>query len=53
MNKKKEFKQKILKKYGAKAQRVAKQSQRDYLKHPAAKLLKTSDLSSTREKVEK
>lgn len=46
---KKKYKSKILKKYGAKAQRVAKQSQRDYLKHPAAKLLKVSDLTKTRE----
>lgn len=51
MNKKKEFKEKILKKYSAKAQRVAKQSQKDYLKHPGAKLLKTADLSKTREKM--
>lgn len=50
MNKKKEFKNKILKKYGAKAQRVAKKSQKDYLKHPASKLLKVKDLSATREK---
>lgn len=48
-NKKKEFKNKILKKYGHKAQRIAKQSQKDYLKHPAAKLLKVKDLSKTRE----
>lgn len=46
---KKKYKSKILKKYGVKAQRVAKQSQRDYLKHPAAKLLKVSDLTKTRE----
>ncbi len=50
LNMKKEYKSKILKKYGVKAQRVAKQSQKDYLKQPAAKLLKVSDLSKTREK---
>lgn len=50
MNKKNEYKDKILKKYRGKAERVAKQSQKDYLKHPAAKLLKTSDLAKTREK---
>lgn len=50
MGKKNEFKQKILKKYSAKANRVAKKSQKDYLKQPAAKLLKVSDLSKTREK---
>ena len=49
LNMKKMYKEKILKKYGVKAQRVAKQSQRDYLKHPAAKLLKVSDLTKTRE----
>ena len=49
LNMKKKYKSKILKKYGVKAQRVAKQSQRDYLKHPAAKLLKVSDLTKTRE----
>ena len=50
LNMKKMYKEKILKKYGVKAQRVAKQSQKDYLKHPAAKLLKVSDLTKTREK---
>ena len=50
MEKKNEFKDKILKKYNAKAIRVAKQSQKDYLKHPSAKLLKTADLKATREK---
>lgn len=53
MGKKNEFKKKILKKYAPKAQRVAKKSQKDFLKHPAAKLLKQSDLSATREKNEK
>lgn len=47
---KKEAKSHIIAKFGNKAQRVAKQSQKDYLKHPAAKLLKVSDLSKTREK---
>lgn len=50
LNMKKMYKEKILKKYGVKAQRVAKQSQKDYLKQPAAKLLKVSDLTKTREK---
>lgn len=50
MNKKNEFKDKILKKYNSKAIRVAKKSQKDYLKHPAAKLLKAADLKATREK---
>ena len=50
MGKKNEFKQKILKKYAPKATRVAKKSQKDYLKHPAAKLLKQKDLAATREK---
>lgn len=49
MGKKNEFKAKILKKYNQKATRVAKQSQKDYLKHPASKLLKVSDLKNTRE----
>lgn len=53
MGKKNEFKQKILKKYSAKAGRVAKKSQKDFLKHPAAKLLTKKDLADTREKVEK
>lgn len=47
---KKEAKSHIIKKYGSKGQRIAKQSQKDYLKHPAAKLLKVADLSKTREK---
>lgn len=47
---KKEAKSHIIKKYGTKAQRAAKQSQKDYLKHPAAKLLKVADLQKTREK---
>lgn len=51
--KKKEFKNKILKKYGPRAIRVAKQSQKDFLRQPAAKLLKQKDLTDTREKVEK
>jgi len=50
MAKKNEFKEKILKKYNAKATRVAKQSQKDYLKNPASKLLKVADLKETREK---
>lgn len=50
INKKNEFKEKILKKYNSKAIRVAKKSQKDYLKSPSAKLLKTADLKSTREK---
>lgn len=50
MQKKNEFKAKILKKYDSKAKRIAKQSQKDYLKHPAAKLIKTADLKQTREK---
>ena len=53
MSKKNEFKKKILKKYAPKATRVAKKSQKDFLKQPAAKLLKTADLSATREKPEK
>lgn len=53
MQKKNEFKAKILKKYDAKAKRIAKQSQKDYLKHPSAKLLKAADLKSSREKMEK
>lgn len=53
MEKKNEYKEKILKKYNAKAIRVAKKSQKDYLKKPAAKLLKVADLKATREKVEK
>lgn len=53
MEKKNEYKQKILKKYNAKAERVAKKSQKDYLKRPAAKLLKVADLKETREKIEK
>ena len=50
MGKKNEFKQKILKKYSQKAARVAKKSQKNYLKHPSTKLLKTKDLTATREK---
>jgi hypothetical protein len=50
MQKKNEFKEKILKKYNSKAIRVAKQSQKDYLKAPSAKLLKVKDLKDTREK---
>ena len=50
MQKKNEFKEKILRKYSNKAQRIAKQSQKDYLKQPAAKLLKVGDLSKSREK---
>ena len=50
MQKKNEFKQKILKKYDSKAKRIAKQSQKEYLKHPAAKLIKVNDLKQTREK---
>lgn len=50
MSKKNQFKDAILKKYNGKAIRVAKQSQKDYLKQPAAKLLKVNDLKSTREK---
>lgn len=50
MNKKNEYKEKILKKYNAKAQRVAKKSQREFMKNPASKLLKAADLKSTREK---
>lgn len=50
MNKKNEFKDKILKKYNSKAIRVAKKSQKDYLKAPSAKLLKVKDLKDTREK---
>ena len=50
MNKKNEFKDKILKKYNSKAIRVAKKSQKDYLKAPSAKLLKVKDLKETREK---
>lgn len=49
MQKKNQYKEAILKKYNAKASRVAKQSQKDYLKHPAAKLLKVEDLKKTRE----
>lgn len=49
MGKKNEFKEKILKKYNQKAIRVAKKSQKDYLKHPASKLLKVKDLKDTRE----
>ena len=47
---KKKYKSAIVKKYGTKAQRVAKQSQKDYLKHPASKLIKVADLAKTREK---
>ena len=47
---KKKYKARILKKFGAKGQRVAKQSQKDYLKHPASKLIKVADLAKTREK---
>lgn len=50
MGKKNEYKEKIKKKYAAKAKRAAKQSQKEYLKAPSAKLLKTADLKSTREK---
>lgn len=50
MGKKNEFKKKILKKYANKATRVAKQAQKDFIKQPAAKLLKQTDLTSTREK---
>lgn len=50
---KKKYKGAIIKKYGSKAKRVAKQSQKDYLKQPASKLLKVSDLTKTREKNEK
>ena len=53
MGKKNEFKKKILAKYAPRAARVAKQSQKDFLKQPAAKLLKTADLAATREKTEK
>lgn len=53
MGKKNEYKQKILKKYDSKATRVAKKSQKDFMKNPASKLLKASDLKSTREKMEK
>ena len=47
---KKKYKSAIVKKYGTKAQRVAKQSQKNYLKHPASKLIKVADLAKTREK---
>ena len=47
---KKKYKARILKKFGAKGQRIAKQSQKDYLKHPASKLIKVADLAKTREK---
>ena len=47
---KKKYKSAIVKKYGTKAQRVAKQSQKDYLKHPASKLINVADLAKTREK---
>lgn len=50
---KNEYKSKILKKYGVKAGRIAKVSQKDYLKHPATKLLKQKDLADTREKMDK
>ena len=50
MEKKNEFKQKIIKKYSQKASRVAKTSQRDYLKSPSSKLLNIKDLAKTREK---
>lgn len=53
MGKKNEFKEKILKKYSAKATRVAKKSQKDFMKNPASKLLKVADLKETREKMEK
>ena len=53
MGKKNEYKEKILKKYNAKATRVAKKSQKDFMKNPASKLLKASDLKETREKMEK
>ena len=52
MSKKNEYKDKILKKYNAKAIRVAKKSQKEFMKNPAAKLLKVADLKETREKVE-
>lgn len=50
MNKKNEYKQKILKKYNSKATRVAKKSQKEFMKNPASKLLKVADLKETREK---
>lgn len=53
MNKKNEYKDKILKKYNSKAIRVAKKSQKEFMKNPAAKLLKVADLKETREKTEK
>ena len=53
MGKKNEYKEKILKKYNAKATRVAKKSQKDFMKNPASKLLKVADLKETREKMEK
>lgn len=53
MGKKNEYKKKIIKKYNGKASRVAKKSQKDFLKQPAAKLLKQKDLSETREKMSK
>ena len=53
MEKKNFFKDRILKKYNSKAIRVAKQSQKEYLKAPSAKLLKVKDLKDSREKMEK
>lgn len=53
MAKKNEYKEKILKKYNSKATRVAKKSQKDFMKNPASKLLKVADLKQTREKMEK
>lgn len=50
MGKKNEYKDKILKKYNVKAQRVAKKSQKEFMKNPASKLLKVADLKETREK---
>lgn len=50
MGKKNEYKDKILKKYNAKAERVAKKSQKEFMKNPASKLLKVADLKETREK---
>ena len=52
MGKKNEYKEKILKKYNAKAVRVAKKSQKDFMKNPSSKLLKVADLKSTREKMD-
>lgn len=50
MSKKNEYKQKILKKYNSKATRIAKKSQKDFMRNPASKLLKVADLKETREK---